>query len=112
MNMADMRPEYRFLAALSYLVWPVGLLIVLTRLKGEAFLRFHGYQAFLYGVASMVAYLMLGLCLQVVPFFGNLLTRSLAMLWFFFGLFLAYRCLQGDFFRIPFIYELAKGIME
>jgi uncharacterized membrane protein len=111
-KMSEVRSEHRCLAASAYLVWPVGFLIVLTRLKSEPFLRFHGYQALFLGLSGLVAYLMLGLCLQVIPFFGTLLFHSLAVLWFFLEIFLAYRCLQGDYFHVPLIYELAKGVME
>jgi uncharacterized membrane protein len=110
--MSNIKSEFRLLAALAYLFWPVSLLIVMTRLKGERFLRYHGYQGFFLGICGFVVYLVVGIFLRIIPFFGMLLTNSLALLWFFLMIFLAYRSLKGEVFRIPVIYDLAKGVME
>lgn len=108
----DIQKEYRWLAALAYLVWPLGLLIVLTHLKRERFLRFHGYQSLALGISGLVLYLMLGLFFQLVPFLGWLLFNSLVIFWFLFEIFLAFRCFQGELFRIPLIYDLMQGVMD
>jgi uncharacterized membrane protein len=110
--MSEVKTEYRLLAALSYLLWPVSLLIVMTRLKSESFLRYHGYQSLSLGLGGLAVYLILGLFLQVIPFFGILLFNSLIILGYFFLIFLAYRSMRGEYFRIPLIYDLARGVME
>jgi uncharacterized membrane protein len=107
--MVEIKTEYRLLAALSYLLWPVSLLIVMTRLKSEPFLRYHGYQGLSLGLCGFAVYLILGIFLQVFPFFGMLLFNSLIILWFFFLIFLAYRCMRGEYFRVPVIGDLTMG---
>lgn len=104
--------EHRWLAAVSYLVWPISLLIVLSRLKADPFLRFHCHQALALGSSGLVLYLMLGLFLQLIPYMGRFLFNFLIVLWFCFKLLLALRCLQGEKFRIPLIYDLMWGVME
>ncbi|HYH03495.1 MAG TPA: DUF4870 domain-containing protein [Bacillota bacterium] len=108
----DIQKEYRWLAAVTYLVWPLSLLIVFTQLKSERFLRFHGYQSLALGISGLVLYLMLGLFFQLIPFFGWLLFNTLVILWFLFEIFLAFRCFQGELFRVPFIYDLMRGVMN
>jgi uncharacterized membrane protein len=110
--MSEMKSEYRLLAALSYLLWPVSLMIVMTRLKSEPFLRYHGYQGLSLGLCGFAVFLILGALLQVLPFFGMLLFNSLFILWFFFLIFLAYRSMRGEYFRVPLIYDLVRGMME
>lgn len=110
--MAPVSSEYRILAAVGYLLWPVSLILVLTAYKRDRFLRFHGYQSLYFGISCTVFYLVVGGFLQIIPFFGWLITKVLVVLWFLFVLMLVYRCLQGDYFRIPLIYDLAQGVME
>lgn len=102
----------RWLAAASYIVWPLSLVIVLTQIKSERFLRFHGYQSLALGISGLVLYLMLGLFLHLVPLVGMLLYRALVVLWLLFEVFLAYRCYKGELFRIPWLYDLMRGVME
>jgi len=104
--------ESKMLAGISYIIWPLSLLIVLTLLKKDRFLRFHGYQALFLGLLSFVLYLVGGAFLRVIPVIGPLTYRMVVLLWFLFVLFLGYRCLSGDYFRIPVIYEMAQGYME
>lgn len=110
--MAPVSTEYRFLAAAAYLFWPVSLILVLTTYKRDRFLRFHGYQSLYFGVCSTIFYLVVGGFLQIIPFFGWLITKILVLIWFLLVLLLIYRCGQGDYFRIPLIYDLARGVME
>ena len=104
--------EMRLLAGATYLFWPLSLLIVLTTLKKDSFLRFHGYQALFLGICASVTYLVGGAFLKLIPFLGPLILRLAVAIWVLFVLFLAYRCSRGDFFRVPLIYELAEGSME
>ncbi|HOJ77358.1 MAG TPA: DUF4870 domain-containing protein [Bacillota bacterium] len=104
--------EYRLLAAFSYLFWPFSLLLVLTMYKKDRFLRFHGYQALFLGICGTVFYLVGGGLLYIIPFFGVLINKALLIVWFIFTLLLAFRCFQGEKFKIPVIYDLAYGVME
>lgn len=104
--------EYKVLTAVSYLIWPVSLVIVLTRLKKDRFLRFHGYQALFLGICGAVSYLAVGGLLMIIPILGALIFKLLVLLWVLLLIFLAYRCLRGEYFRVPLIYELGQGNME
>ncbi|TCL70947.1 putative membrane protein [Hydrogenispora ethanolica] len=110
--MENLDPELRFLMAISYPVWPVSLLMVGTRLRKERFIRYHGYQALYLGICGTVIYLVAGPLLRLIPFIGPLLLRLGVMVWVVFELLLAIRCWQGDYFRVPLIYDLAQGLME
>lgn len=110
--MSQVSAEYRVLAGITYLFWPLSLLLILTNYKRERFLRFHGYQSLYFGICCTVCYLVVGGFLQFIPFFGVLFNKSLLIVWFLFIAYLFYRCIQGDLFRIPLIYELARGVME
>lgn len=104
--------KYRTLAACSYLIWPVSLALVLTTYRRDRFLRFHGYQALYFGLCSSVIYLVVGGFLQIIPIVGNLLFNCLILIWLVFVVLLMRRCWHGDFFRVPLIYDLARGVME
>jgi len=104
--------EYRALAGLSYLFWPVSLLLVLTAYKRDRFLRYHGYQALYFGICCTVFHLMVGGLLQIIPVFGALIYKGLVMAWILLIALLVYRTWQGQCFRVPLIYDLAQGVME
>lgn len=104
--------EYRFLGSFSYLIWPLSLFIVATRLKKDRFLRFHGYQALFLGIFGSVLWLVGGAFLRVIPVIGVLVFNILVIIWVLFLLLLMYRCFQGEYFKIPLIYDLAQGNME
>lgn len=110
--MATVSLEYRTLAALSYLVWPVSLVIVLTAYRQDRFLRFHGYQALYFGLCSTVIYLVVGGFLQIIPIIGYVLFKGLVLGWLVLVALLMRRSWQGEFFRVPLIYDLARGVME
>ncbi|MGE5583061.1 MAG: DUF4870 domain-containing protein [Bacillota bacterium] len=104
--------EYRILGSISYLFWPLSILIVATRLKKDRFLRFHGYQALFLGIFGSVLWLVGGALLRIIPLFGVLAFNILVVVWFLFLLLLTYRCFLGEYFKIPLIYDLAQGNME
>jgi uncharacterized membrane protein len=110
--METLSTEYRILGSISYLVWPISLLIVLTTFKKDRFLRFHGYQALYLGILGTVLWLVGGALLRVIPVFGVALFNILATIWFLFLLLLTYRCFQGEYFRVPLVYDLAQRNME
>ncbi|MDR7603045.1 MAG: hypothetical protein QN172_11430, partial [Armatimonadota bacterium] len=47
-------PESRLLAALGYPIWIIALVVVLTEMKKDPFLRYHGWQALFWGIAWFV----------------------------------------------------------
>lgn len=110
--MAEVSTEYRMLAGLSYLFWPVSLILVLTAYKRDRFLRYHGYQALYFGICCTVIHLVVGGFLQIIPIFGILIYKTMVMAWFLLVVLLIYRTWQGELFRVPLIYDLAHGVME
>lgn len=110
--MAAVSTEYRVMAGISYLFWPLSLIIVLTNYKKDRYLRYHGYQSLYFGICCTVCYLVVGGFMQMIPFIGVLFNKAVLVFWFLFIIYLFYRCLQGDLFRIPMIYDLAHGVME
>ncbi len=110
--MEELNPEWRFLMALAYPIWPVSLVFILTGLRKERFIRYHGYQSLYLGICSTVLYLVVGMFLKVIPLVGGALVTVAVWFWFIFVIYLAIRCWQGDYFKVPLIYELAQGIME
>jgi uncharacterized membrane protein len=111
-DMETLSTEYRILGSISYLVWPVSLLIVLTTFKKDKFLRFHGYQSLYLGIFGSVLWLVGGALLRIIPLIGILVFNCLAVAWFLLLLLLTYRCFHGEYFRVPLIYDLAQGNME
>ncbi len=104
--------EYRILGSISYLIWPVSILIVATGYKKDEFLRFHGYQALYLGIFGSVLWLVGGALLRIIPVIGLFTFNILMIGWILFLVLLAFRCLQGEYFKIPLIYDLAQGVME
>lgn len=101
----------RFLAGVAYPFWPVSLVIVFSDLRKEQFLRYHGYQALFFGLCATVLYVVGGMLLPMIPLCGNLLCRFLAVFLTAGAVFLSFRCFQGDYFKVPLIYALARGNM-
>ena len=110
--MQTMSSEQKILAGISYCFWPLSLFVIFTQLKKERFLRFHCYQSLFLGISSTVGYLVIGGILRIIPFIGIFVFNLLIIVWFLFVVFLCFRCLQGDYFRVPLIYDLAQSNME
>jgi len=110
--MAETTLEYRIIAGISYLFWPLSVLIVCTGYKKDRFLRFHGYQGLYFGICCAVGYLVIGGFLQIIPVIGVLISKLLVLIWFLCCLFLFWRCWRGERFKIPIVSNLAEGLME
>jgi uncharacterized membrane protein len=110
--METVSTEYRLLGSISYLIWPLSLVIVFTTFKKDKFLRFHGYQTLYLGILGSVLWLVGGALLRVIPVIGILVFNGLAIIWFLFLFLLCYRCFHGEYFRIPLVYDLAQRNME
>jgi len=61
MNSQSTTPEQsnRLLAALAYPIWIIALVIILTDMKKDAFMRRHGWTALFWGIAWVVIYVAL-----------------------------------------------------
>ncbi len=112
--MTTTSPENRLLAALSYPIWIVALAVVLTDIKKDPFMRYHGWQALFWGLAWFVLWVGLTV-LAAVPFFGLvfgvLAGPVLALAWLVLSVWYAVRAYQGQRFEIPVVTDLARRYM-
>jgi len=102
----------KLLAGMAYFFWPLSILIVATKLKKDQFLRFHGYQALILGICGSVFYLVSGGFLRLIPGLGQSLLNLMVSVWLLWAAFLAFRCLLGNYFKVPLIYDVAHWDME
>jgi len=110
--------ENRLLAALSYPIWIVALVVVLTDLKRDPFLRYHGWQALFWGIAWFVLWVglsVVGTVLSFVPFLGVLFSflagTLLFLAWVVLSVLYAVRAYQGQRFEIPVVTNAARKYM-
>lgn len=107
--------ENKVLAALGYPIWLVALVVVLTDLKKDPFLRYHAWQALFYGIAWIIVWVALSflaailLILPVVGLaLGSLLTRVSLLVWLVLSIVLAYKAYQGERFTLPLISDYSR----
>ena len=97
--------ENRLVAALGYPIWVVAVVVLLTDMKQNRFMRAHAIQALGYAVAWVVIFIAFSI-LASVPFVGWglwFLWPALYLGWFIIALFYAYRAYQGQTFSIPVV---------
>lgn len=111
--------ENKVLAALSYPIWIVALIIVVTDLKKDSYLKYHGWQALFYGVAWLVIWVALGIIGAVFvivpvlgPLFNNVLTPLAGLAWLVISLIFAYKAYQGERFVVPVVSDFSKTYSE
>ena len=103
----------KLFAALSYIFWPVAIIVLLSESnKSRPFQRHHAIQALGFGVAVLIVFIPL-ICIDVILgqisaflsclFFPVFLVPLAAVLWF------AYRAYQGEQFEIPYLTEFMKN---
>lgn len=123
--MSSLSPNYysgesRLIAALCYVfLIVVPVLVLVSELRGNRFLRYHGYQGLAAGVVFLVAYLLLipgaTWILLNIPCIGWTFA-CLAPFIYIAGLGLqfywAYLAYQGQLFSIPIISEIASAHMQ
>ncbi len=101
----------RLLAALAYPIWIIALVIVLTDMKKEAFMRRHGWTALFWGIAWVVLYVAL-MILGNIPFLGWLLVivagPILWIVWLILSIYYAVQAYNGKEFTIPLVSDWAK----
>lgn len=102
--------ENRLLAALGYPIWIVALIVLLTDMKQNRFMRTHAVQALGYTVAWVVVYVAFSI-ITALPFLGfglALLWPFLYLAWFVLALYYAYRAYQGQVFAIPVVSQFTE----
>jgi len=96
--------ENRILAALGYPIWIVALVVMLTDMKKNPFMRLHAVQALGYTIAWVVVYTAL---LIVIPAVGlwrlYFLWPLLRLAWLVGAVYYAYEAYQGRMFSIPIV---------
>ncbi|VVC00530.1 Uncharacterised protein [uncultured archaeon] len=109
----------KILAAVSYLVPIIGIVLFLMLKKGENdFARFHGLQSFILGVVFFIISAILGTIIGVVsmiPFIGwviGLLVGLLSMcIWLIFlavAIFCLLKVMKDERYKLPYIGDLAE----
>jgi uncharacterized membrane protein len=105
----DVNENDRLMAALSYPIPIVGIIILLAEdMKVRPFQKYHAVQSLAANVALWVIITVLGCVLAAVTFFiGGVCGLVPLVLWFA-TLYWAYLAYQGQTFEIPYITEFCR----
>ncbi len=96
--------ENRILAALGYPIWIIALIILLTDMKQNKFMRYHAVQALGYNIAWVVIMIALAIVTSLPGLWRLGFIESLAYLaWFILALYYGYSAYQGQTFSIPVV---------
>jgi uncharacterized membrane protein len=98
----------KLLAALAYPIWIVALVIVLTDMKKNPFMRHHGWTALFWGLAWVVIFIGLNIIINVVGFLAFLSGGLLQLAWFILSLYFAFQAYNGKEVTIPVVSDFAK----
>lgn len=111
MEPASADQSNRLLAALAYPIWIIALIIIVTDMKKDPFMRIHGWTALFWGVAWLVIWVALQILLRI-PFFGWLLFLFTApifwLAWLALSIYYAMQAYGGKRVTIPVVSEWAK----
>ena len=100
----------RLLAALSYPIWIIALVIILTDMKKDSFMRQHGWTALFWGIGWFVLYIVL-MILTAIPFLGfgvAILFPFLGLAWLILSIYYAVQAYNGKVFSIPIVSDWAR----
>ena len=99
------------LAALSYPIWIVGLVVFLMGDKDKE-LRYHAAQGFVFGLASFIVLWFVGMILgwMVWMFWGFM--QLLWVLWLILAIVYAVKAYKGEHFKVPVAYGLMHKFMK
>jgi uncharacterized membrane protein len=111
----------KLFAALSYIFWPLAVIILLSETnKEQPFQRYHAVQALGFGVVATAVYVVFGcfygiivaIASAIADFLGSIFSCLTAPIWFIpvaFALWFAYRAYQGEKFEIPVFTDFMRG---
>lgn len=103
--------ENRLLAALGYPIWIIALIIVLTDMKKDPFMRNHGWTALFWAIAWLVIWTALQI-LSHIPLLGWLVFLFTApvfwLAWLILSIYYAIQAYNGKVVSIPIVSDLAK----
>ncbi|MDQ7858052.1 MAG: DUF4870 domain-containing protein [Armatimonadota bacterium] len=101
----------KLLAALAYPIWIIALVIVVTDMKKDAFMRHHGWTALFWGIAWVAIYVILTI-LGNIPILGWLLVivggPILWLAWLILSIYYALQAYNGKEVSIPLVSDWAK----
>ncbi len=101
----------KLLAALAYPIWIIALIIVLTDMKNDPFMRRHGWTALFWGIAWLVIWVAV-MILSAIPFLGFLVAilsfPIIWLAWFILSIYYALQTYNGREFTIPVVSDYAK----
>lgn len=101
----------RLLAALAYPIWPIALIIVLTDMKKDAFMKTHGWTGLFWSIAWLVIWFALRI-LVAIPVIGVIFAilggMVLWLVWLVLSIYYAMQAYNGKAFTIPFVSDFAK----
>jgi len=93
----------RLLAALAYPIWIIAIIIVLTDMKKDPFMRHHGWTALFWGVGWLIIYV----ALILLPFLW-VLAWLLRLAWLILSIYYAVQAYNGKDVTIPIVSDWAK----
>jgi uncharacterized membrane protein len=103
--------ENRLLAALAYPIWIIALVIVVTDMKKDPFMRHHGWTALFWGIAWIVLWFGLQILLHI-PLLGWLIFLLTVpvfwLVWLILSIYYAIQTYNGKAFSIPIVSDWAK----
>jgi uncharacterized membrane protein len=101
----------KLLAALSYPIWIIALIVILTDMKKDPFMKHHGWTALFWGLAWFVIYLAL-MILGNIPFLGWILFivtgPLLWIVWLALSIYYALQAYNGKHVTIPVVSDFAN----
>ncbi len=110
MVQASPTQENRLIAALGYPIWIIALVVLLTNLKDNRFMRVHALQALGFTIAWVIIYIALSI-ITSIPFLGLALIflwPILWLVWLILALYYAYRTYQGEVFSVPIVSDFTS----
>ena len=103
----DTKQNQNIIAALTYLLGFITGIIFLFVEKNNKFIRFHAMQS----TITFGGLFVLNIVLQAVPFFGQVVSSLLSLAGLIVWIVLMIKALQGEYFKLPYIGELAEKYM-
>lgn len=101
----------RLLGALAYPIWIIALIIILTDMKKDSFMKHHGWTGLFWGIAWLIIYVALFI-LGNIPFLGWILAivtgPLLWIAWLILSIYYAVQAYNGKEFAIPLVSDWAK----
>jgi len=103
----DPSQEQPIMAALSYIVGILAIIILVTDMKKSRYMRFHGFQA-LFMIVVWIAFGVVAAILQVVPIIGTLIALLGYLALIVLGIILAVKAYNKQELELPVITKMAR----